>query len=72
MKTFKLVRETDHSGVSGVGEVAEGVEFEDGQVVICWLSKYHSVGVFDNIHCLEKVHGHEGSTKVVWDDNSKT
>lgn len=68
MRTFKLVRDVDVSGVSGIGEVAEGVEFDDGQVVICWLSKYHAIGVFDNVHCLEQVHGHEGSTRVVWQE----
>jgi hypothetical protein len=68
MRTFSLERSVDVSGISGTGTVAEGVEFDDGQVVICWLSKYHAIGVFDNIHCLEMVHGHEGSTKVVWSD----
>jgi hypothetical protein len=69
MKTFVMVRDKDISGVSGTGEVAEGVEFEDGQVVICWLSKFHSIGVFDNLHCLEKIHGHEGSTTIKWLDS---
>ena len=68
MRTFKVVRRVDHSGVSGTGDVAEGVEFDDGQVVICWLSKYHSIGVFDNICCLQKIHGHEGDTIISWDD----
>jgi hypothetical protein len=63
-----MVRSEDVSGISGVGDVAEGVEFEDGQVVICWLSKYHSIGVFDNLHCLEKIHGHEGKTEIKWLD----
>lgn len=71
VRTFKLIRTKDISGVSGTGAVAEGVEFDDGQVVICWLSKYHSIGVFDNILCLEKIHGHEGSTKVVFDDEAQ-
>lgn len=68
MKTFYLVRNKDVSGISGVGKVAEGVEWDDGQVTICWLSKYHSIGVFDNILCLQKIHGHDGATEVVWDD----
>lgn len=66
MRTFVMSRKVDISGVSGTGNVAEGVEFDDGQVVICWLSKYHSIGVFDNILCLMKIHGHEGSTEIVW------
>lgn len=67
MRTFRVVRHQDISGVSGIGTVAEGVEFDDGQVVICWLSKYHSVGIFDNILCLQKIHGHDGSTVIEWD-----
>lgn len=69
MRTFRVVRHKDMSGVSGIGTVAEGVEFDDGQVVICWLSKYHSIGVFDNILCLQKIHGHEGATVIEWDNN---
>lgn len=68
MRTFKLRRDKDLSGVSGIGYVAEGVEWEDGQVTICWLSKYHSIGVFDNIHCLEAIHGHDGATVIEWED----
>lgn len=68
MRTFNLVRTKDISGISGTGKVAEGVEFDDGQVAICWLSKYHSIGLFDNILCLEKIHGHRGSTRVKWLD----
>lgn len=67
MRTFRVVRHVDVSGVSGTGTVAEGVEFDDGQVVICWLSKYHSIGVFDNLLCLQKIHGHNGDTEVVFD-----
>jgi len=66
MKTFKLVRKEDISGVSGCGDIAEGVQWDDGQVTICWLSKYHSIAIFDNILCLEKIHGHEGSTEIIW------
>jgi hypothetical protein len=66
MRTFTLVRDKDLSGVSGTGTVAEGIEFDTGKVAICWLTKYHSVSVFDSLHVLEQVHGHEGSTKVQW------
>lgn len=68
MRRFHLMRDKDISGVSGTGKVAEGIEWEDGQVGICWLSKYHSTAQFDNIRTLEAIHGHEGSTKVVWVD----
>ena len=37
MRTFELHRDTDVSGVSGTGVVAEGVEFADGTTVVRWL-----------------------------------
>lgn len=67
MRTFKLKRKTDISGVSGVGDVAEGVEFENGQIALHWLSQYDCVAVYANLITLERVHGHDGSTAVVFD-----
>ncbi len=67
-RRFKLVRTEDVSGTSGTGIVAEGIEFSNGRVVIHWLSQLDSIGVFDNLHTLEAIHGHEGRTKVEWID----
>ena len=67
MKTFKLVRTVDLSGISGLGDVAEGVEFHDGQCVISWFGRFHSVAVYPSILTLLHVHGHNDTTKVVWD-----
>ena len=69
MRRFHLVRTEDLSNVSGTGIVAEGIEFENGKVVICWTSKYHIVSTIDNIHTLEAVHGHGGRTYVEWLDS---
>ena len=66
MRYFQLVRKEDISGVSGVGVVAEGVEFHDGQCVVSWFGKYHSMGVFPNVKEVLNVHGHEGRTVVRW------
>lgn len=72
MRTFKLVRSEDLSGVSGVGEVAEGVEFRDGTVVISWLRKFHSLGVYENVEELIAIHGHEGRTVIKFDPTEPT
>ena len=56
MRLFKLNRKRDISGISGTGIIAEGVEFSDGQVVMSWLGKYHSM----------EIHGHGGATELVW------
>ena len=66
MRYFQLVRKEDVSGVSGTGVVAEGVEFHDGQVVVSWFGKYHSMGVFPNVKEVLNVHGHDGRTIVRW------
>lgn len=66
MRAFKLIRTEDVSGVSGTGEIAEGVEFENGQVALHWLSQYDTIGIYANLHNVEKIHGHDGRTKVTW------
>jgi len=68
MRTFKLIRNEDVSGVSGTGVVAEGVEFHDGQVTMSWFGRHHTIEVAPNITDVEEIHGHDGRTKVVWDE----
>ena len=65
MKIFHLARAEDVSGISGTGVVAEGVQFQDGQCVICWIN-HGSVAVYHSLESLLLIHGHEGKTKVVW------
>jgi len=68
MRAFQLVRETDVTGVSGTGIVAEGVEFTDGTVALRWVGKNPTSVVFhDNgIESVEAIHGHDGLTQVVF------
>ena len=72
MKRFCLERTEDKSGVSGVGKVAEGVEFSNRQCVICWLSDTSSTGIYKSIEDIEHIHGHGDKTKVVWIDSNKS
>jgi len=68
MRTFYLQRDEDESGVSGVGKVAEGVEFGDGTVVMRWLVEPNGLNVYGGPGGLAKVqavHGHGGKTRVV-------
>ena len=64
--TFYLVRSDDVSGVSGVGIVAEGVQFSAGKVALCWLTDPSSVAVYESVADVKSIHGHDGRTKVVW------
>ena len=47
-KIFVLYRIKDDSGISGLGIVAEGVEFSNGKCALCLTTKYRSVAVYDS------------------------
>ena len=66
MRLFDLQRDVDESGISGVGVVAEGVEFTDGTVVMRWLTETPSTGLYNSIEELEAIHGHGGCSWVEW------
>ncbi|AXH67292.1 hypothetical protein SEA_WOFFORD_119 [Streptomyces phage Wofford] len=66
MKLFELHRDVDASGVSGTGIVAQGVQFDNGQCAMSWLSQWTSVALYPDIETLEAIHGHNGNTRVVW------
>jgi len=74
MRTFVLIRERDVSGVSGIGRVAEGVQFTDGTVAIRWLTGKASTVIWDSLEDAMAVHGHGGDTQCVWvkSDEPKT
>jgi hypothetical protein len=68
MRRFHLQRDDDESGVSGTGIVAEGVLFSGGKVVLCWLTRFTSVAVYDDLQTAMQIHGHGGKTRVVFRD----
>ena len=75
LRRFELYRAEDVSGMSGVGSVALGVVFPDGESVLRWRDKTHdgevihgNISVWDSLQDLQKVHGHEGRTVVRWID----
>lgn len=68
IRRFHLLRTEDASGISGCGIVAEGVEFSDKKVALEWLSEHASTNLYESIADVEFIHGHEGRTKIVFDD----
>lgn len=68
IRTFHFERAEDVNGVSGVGRVAEGIEFSDGTVVVHWLSHTPSTNIYHNAKQVDLIHGHQGRTKIVWHD----
>ena len=68
MRRFQTVRTEDKTGVSGVGIVAEGVQFSDGVCVLRWLTERTSTAIYADINDLIAIHGHGGTTTVQWLD----
>jgi hypothetical protein len=69
MRRFNLVRSEDVSGVSGTGIIAQGIEFDDGAVVMRWFGKFKTTEEADNIAHIIAIHGHEGRTSIEWLDD---
>lgn len=67
-RRFRLERAVDHSGVSGTGVVAHGVLWPDGGVTVRWAGEHASTVVWSGIADVEHVHGHGGTTQIVWLD----
>ncbi len=69
-RRFVLRREIDVTGISGSGDVAEGVEFSNGVVALQWTSDFPTSVVFHQrgMESVAAVHGHGGATQVVWLD----
>jgi hypothetical protein len=70
-RLFVLRREQDITGVSGTGDVADGVQWQDGTVVLRWRD-LPSTSVWDSLDLALRVHGHDGATRVVWADEDLT
>lgn len=69
IRRFHLERKIDCSGVSGCGKVAVGCLFEDsGQIALHWLGAHGSINIYASMEDVMFVHGHQGATRVVFDD----
>lgn len=66
MKNFELHRIVDETGISGTGIIAEGTIFADGTCALRWKTDAKSTAVYDDLKTLERIHGHQGKTKVVY------
>lgn len=68
VRRFMLARSEDVSGVSGTGDVAEGIVFSTGKVVLAWTRSPTSIDIYDSLDDLLAIHGHEGRTRIRWLD----
>ncbi|WP_330349734.1 hypothetical protein [Streptomyces sp. NBC_00582] len=63
---FKVKRHHDVSGVSGDGNVADGVLWPDGTASVRWRGEHPSAVFWDRGRVsVEFIHGHQGATEVV-------
>ena len=67
-RRFALIRLVDYTGVSGIGVVAYGVTFADGQVVLRWCSNHPATSMWNSMDDMLAVHGHGEATSVEWID----
>jgi len=67
-RRFQLKRLEDASDVSGIGYVAEGVQFADGTCVIKWKTSTSSIGIYHSDVEMIHIHGHGGKTVIEWVD----
>lgn len=74
-RTFILFRDTDITGISGTGPVADGAVFPDDTTVVRWRDLAGPAAdrgvrpttvVFESIDAVEALHGHNGATRIVW------
>lgn len=68
MRRFHFERLEDASGVSGCGVVAEGIVFSDGKVALEWFGEHSSTNLYSSLEDVQFIHGHQGRTKIVFDD----
>jgi hypothetical protein len=68
MRRFHLERDTDATGISGTGKVAEGCVFSNGWCCMTWLTEITSCVWYPNIGAVEFIHGHGGLTRIVFYD----
>ena len=69
-RRFKLVRDEDETGISGLGVVAFGVMFSDGVTVTRWNSDVAQTCVWQSFDEVDAVHGHGGRTRIEWIDSA--
>lgn len=65
-RLFDVIRNKDHSGISGTGKVATGVVFDNGWLVCQWICRpgKETLETHMSLDCFLEIHGHNGSTEV--------
>jgi hypothetical protein len=68
-RRFRLIRDTDPTGVSGTGHIADGVAWPDGTASVRWRGPHPSIVFWDRGQAsVELINGHGGATRIEWSD----
>lgn len=70
-RLFHLQRDTDHSGASGTGHVADGVLWPDRTVTLRWRGPMPSTVNWNELAHAQAIHGHDGATRIVFNDEAE-
>lgn len=70
-RLFHLQRDTDHSGASGTGTVADGVLWPDRTVTLRWRGPMPSTVNWNELAHAQAIHGHDGATRIVFNDETE-
>ena len=68
MRRFALIRINDLLGITGVGTIAEGIEFSNGSVIVHWLKEPKSIVVWNNMNDMKTINCHNGTSIVHYID----
>lgn len=69
MRAFSVIRKKKNGTYYEVGHLIDGVEFEDGTVVIRWRSKMGSTAIYKNLNDFSTIHieDHpEYNSELIW------
>ncbi len=61
---FEMWRDSDETGMSGTGHVADGVEMPDGRCIMWWLVPPWTATFYGSMADLVRLHGHRDRQPV--------
>lgn len=70
-RRFRLVRDVDITGVSGIGVVADGVVWPDQTATVRWRGDRPSTVNWGHVDDALHIHGHDGRTRIEWLDSDE-
>lgn len=73
-RTGTLYRHIDRTGISGTGQVASLTETTAGPVVIVWaptaVDGHAGISIQPSHKAVIDVHGHNGCTRILWNERT--